>query len=285
MLARDGSFAYNDYLQLMIESGITGVVIYLFLLVLLIKRNDAGSSSGIDPLLTGSKAGILSMAVCSLFSYPMYIVQNLLLLFIYASFISSQSKSNCRIRLSSLWYYCFTAVMGLFLVLLLFYKIREYNACKKWKMAYLYSEQQNIREALNIYEEVYPLLKNRPLFLFNYGSQLSISGYSEKSVHVLQSCIAKQSSYDAYLNLAKSYEDLNNLLSAEKYYQKCSSLIPHRFVPKYRLFIIYKKTHRCREAREMANIIINMDIKVYSDLVGEIRNEAMKYSCTMNGSN
>jgi O-antigen polymerase len=276
-LARDGSYAYNDFLQLTVELGVLGLFICLFLLVLLIKRGNWKSNNSQNTLLIGSRAGIISMIVCGLFSYPFFVVQNLLLFFLFASYISSKSEPLFNIKIQPFSQFSVLTISILLLFSIGGSKVQEYYCCTKRKKAHCYAEEGNIKDAVPIYEEIYPVLKSQSLFLFNYGSQLYNHNQSQKSINLLKSSIALQSSYDSYLNLAIEYEACKDWQNAERIYLKCSNLIPHRFLPKYRLFTIYKNEEDISKTIEMAKKIVNMDIKIYSPLVGNIKNEALNY--------
>ena len=113
--------------------------------------------------------------------------------------------------------------------------------------------------------------------MFNYGSTLSNHNDFEKSIPILESAKKIETSYELYFNLGRAYEGFNNDSMAEKAYKQAAFLIPNRFVPRYNLFKLYKRTNQINKAIAMAKEITGMKIKVYSQTVGNIQSEAIEY--------
>jgi tetratricopeptide (TPR) repeat protein len=275
MLASSATFAFNDYLQITIELGIVGLILFLLLCFFIFYKKKSQQRTGDYIMLTGSKACVISILVCALFSYPLQVAQNCVLLFIFLAIISANTLPLFKINVINRNILIFLIIISICFIE--FYEIKKYIACTKWEKAYLYAGNKNTSKACETYEDIYPVLKTDPLFLFNYGSTLSNFNEYEKSIFMLEASGKIKTSYDLYLNLGCAYEGANHDSLSEQNYEKARFLIPHKFVPRYRLFKIYQKTNQVKKAMTMAKEIMDIQIKVYSPTVGQIKKAAFQY--------
>jgi tetratricopeptide (TPR) repeat protein len=283
-LAADARYAFNDYLEIAVESGIVGLSLFLLFILFVFKKNRFNKKSNSNVFLIGSKACVLSILVCGLFSYPLEVGQIYFLLFFFVAYIASANTSIFSV--DGIASKSIVLVLVLFVSLSEFYVVRKFTAYIKWEKAfqYTYSENKQFSKASEIYKNIYPALKDDPLFLFNYGTTFSNFNEYEKSVSLLNEALRYKSSYDLYLNLGRAYEGIHADSLAEQTYIKVAFLVPHKFVPRYNLFKLYQRTNQERKAMEVAKTIKDMHIKVYSLVVGNIKSEAIKYLDTRNAT-
>ena len=276
LLAADATFAFNDFIQIALELGILGLILFLLMIIYSLRNNNISAYSN-KFILIGTKSCIISLIICALFSYPLKTGPNILLLYIFFAVISSQISPLKKFTIPS------NILKVLIVTFLLIFSYVGYNLYLNfsfryyWKMANISFEHRDYTKSLNLYEKIKFKLNDNFEFLFNYGTVLSINRNYIESINYLE--LAKQihTKYDLYINLANSYENIDKYNEAETNYLHASYLIPHKFTPKYNLLKLYIKSGQFEKAKLIANIIVKMPIKVYSQQVGQIKNEALKY--------
>ena len=125
-------------------------------------------------------------------------------------------------------------------------------------------------------ENLVPFLKNNHYFLYNYAAQLNKIGRYNDSQEVLSLYHQKIMDYESQLLLANNYLNKHDTINALKSYQIASNMIPCRFMPLYYIFTINKHKDPYK-AVEIANKIINKDVKINSLEVLSIKLYAKKY--------
>jgi tetratricopeptide (TPR) repeat protein len=275
MLCDDALFAFNDYLQIATESGCIGLALFLLIVFFVFTARNKEEGSHADSIFTGSKACIISILVCALFSYPLQMVQIYFIFIFSIAYITSKTKPIFHIE-------GFASKLIIILIILFvlsteIFQVKKFLACTKWKKAYTCSMKNQFSESELIYEDAYPVLKTDPFFLFNYGSTLTKINECDKSITMLNKVTDYRTFYDLFLNLGHAYENVHNDSLAEQSYQNAASLIPHMYTPRYYLFKLYKRSGQGNKATEMAREISEMKTKVYSHTVGHIKNEAIDY--------
>jgi hypothetical protein bacD2_10657 len=115
------------------------------------------------------------------------------------------------------------------------------------------------------------------MFLYNYGAVLNHAGDYSGSNAVMFQCTDYFNDYDVQRIIADNYDNMNNQEKAEEHYIIASRMIPNRFVPLYQLFRLYEKNGRTNEAMRTAKAIIEMPVKVQSNVVERIRSAAKAF--------
>ncbi len=275
MLANEAKYAFNDYLQIAIEKGLIGLFPFLVIVfgIFLIPHKK-------HYLLIAVKAAVLSTLICSLFSYPLINSIHYTLFFILIAYASSKHNSN-QYSFSFLKKRIVTLPISILLACLislsLSMQISHFYYCNKWKTAYKMVQNKNFNYIPEIYHSLYPHFQNHYLFLFNYGSLLIKEGKSFEGIKILEHAQTINTSYNLFINLGDGYEKIKNYKLAEKYYNKASLLIPHKLTPKYFLLNLYQQTNDLEKAIQTAKAISNMEIKIYTPLAGQIKNDALKF--------
>ena len=101
-------------------------------------------------------------------------------------------------------------------------------------------------------------------------------GQYQESVEILQEAATRLNDADLYIYLGNSYEGSGDLEKAIKSFEQASMIMPVKFYPKYRLVKIYQQTGEDEKACVLARQILNMDVKIPSDIVTDIRNDMEK---------
>jgi O-antigen polymerase len=281
-LASNSVFAFNDYLQTAVEYGIVAVmIIFLILYRLFAFKNYTASPKKIS-LLFVSRVSIISVLISMLFSYP---IQNPTIAFCIIILVASISSFDNNTIFSMIFrrnlILFFSVILFAFLGGLFFYSSQSISNGLKWKKANNDSKTKT-DNYVSQYISLYNFLKHDRSFLLNYGSILYKSHNYEKCISHFEKYGYLCNTTDMYLMLGYSYEKTGNYLKAEESYKMASCLIPHLFVPKYRLFKLFKLTKQDDKANESALQISRMKIKVFSETVQDIKTEVNKYLLSEN---
>ena len=154
---------------------------------------------------------------------------------------------------------------------------KQWIAHTLWKSVVLMSYSGKREEAQQIYPRLYPFLKHNPSFLYNYGAELSIAGNYQESIKILEKVKSNLYNSDVFIYLGTNYLKTGETTKAEQAFLEANYIIPHRFIPKYRLVQLYHYVGDIPKALYYAQLITEMDVKVPSEIVTNIRDEMEKY--------
>lgn len=263
-------FAFNEVIQIAVELGLAGFILFLMLLVCSFRIRPVADRNG---LINAAKVTLIVILTFGLFSYPFSSLSISIIFVASLALLSRYTQNQKKIPCSS---GAFKIVIGLPLILMLgtTYKLVEkYRAIEKWKEGYIALSCENTEAAWSNYREAYPFLENYGEFLFNYGAELSEAGFYKQSIPILTKAKTKFNHIDLYIFLGKNYEALSLYDSAETSYFHASTMIPGRVFPKYLLVRLYMKQEKLAKALALAKEIVKMDIKIQSPVTASIKSE------------
>lgn len=274
-LADSISYAFNEYLQYTAETGVVGLLLFLaviwFALSRLFRREKDEKLNSIE---LAARASLLVILITSLFSYPLRTLPNNVLFYLVLSMLSANEPEVIRIINVKEKTRKVLSLAGIvMLVIFLTAQIKKYNAAKDWLEAFRMVRSSNYKQAKEQYAQLYPVLNHNPYFLFNYGAELSVMGDYRKSTEILDQAKPLLNDADVYIYLGNSYDGLGLYPDAVTSFTQASLIMPVKFYPKYRLTKIYLKTGEQAKAKELARQILDMQVKIPSDIVTGIRNE------------
>lgn len=261
LLADNVTHPFNEYILLLVEYGVVGLLLLVVLLFVLIK----GSKQISLPMLC-----LLSVGVFACFSYPIrYPFVVLLLAYSMASF---EVKPAFVFRINFLTKLLAVGVLIIVSVLL----IRDIKFEKRWGELVRQGVFNTNNELLNKYASMYEDWNGDPMFLYNYGAVLnSIQDYEQSNV-VMNKCKEYFNDYNVQMILADNYLELGQSDNAEMCYITACNMIPNRFMPLYKLMLLYESKGCKQKAADMAITIINKKIKIPSDVINQIKGEAQE---------
>lgn len=276
-LADEGVYAFNDYLQITVEQGIIGLLLFLVIIYLSFNFNNKITSSADNRLLIASRASIIAFLICGLFSYPASIASIEFVFFIFLAYNSTFNRPvfTLDINIKKIIPIAFviislTSIIGI-------KQINNYIKCTEWQKAFIDFGKKADPKTLMTYEKISPSLKHSFEFLFNYGVSLSKSGKFQESIDVMEQAKKICIIYDLFYTLGSNYENIGNYKKAEENYKNASNLIPHKLTPKYKLFKLYLRTNKKDKAYKMASLINVMEVKIYTPFAGQIKKEAIDF--------
>ena len=311
MVAGDTNYTFNELLQHTVELGIVGLLIIALVLIIAFQSpvihipkckapppktlNQENESlfkleqiNSIYQLNAISKAGIISIFVFSLFSYPAQILPIKLNLVLYFAVLAALSAGknfsfgNIISRKNNSKFLKFIPKVLLTLIgfgLLYFGFVHTQKlktAYVDWKSAYQVYQIGAYDACLADYEKAYPVLENNGAFLTNYGKALSMAEQHEKAFVILQLATKKYPNTVANNALGDSFKDTGQSYKAEQAYLQAWYMNPSRFYPKYLLAKLYDESGQKEKAVTIAKELLNKEIKVQSTAIEEIKEEMEK---------
>lgn len=280
LLADDGKYAFNEYLQIVIESGIIGLGLFTWVVFLGLRVGCGDRSDKFaEPVLRiACKAGAIATLTCGLFSYPLRNTIHQSLFFIFIAYLSSGLRSysnpffsNGIIRKTIL------TLLVAWAASILVYQFRVMNYSYKWKEAYIQYRNGNVDSSLKRYDAIQPFFRDYFLFMFNFGGVFYVNGQYDKAMRAFEHASELNASYDVLLNLGGCYESVGWLEKAEGCYIRAADSIPHKLTARYRLFRLYLRTNQTEKAKHAAVRVQNMPVKVETMIVGQMKKEIIDY--------
>jgi tetratricopeptide (TPR) repeat protein len=281
-VAGDNNYAFNEPLRIASETGLIGLALAL-LIIWSAFRNDKTSYKKQDPdnLILLARAGLLSVFIFGLFSYPAEIVPIMLNLILYLAIISGSRQPiftvpigtklrNPFVRLIPASALVATAILGSQQV----YRIEQ--SYTQWNEAYTTYSMGGYEAATEEYEKTYMQLKNNGDYLINYGKALSLAGKHEKAIEILEHSKNFINNTILYTALGDSYKATGQTTRAEDAYLHAWNMVPSRFYPKYLLAKLYDETGQHEKAVTVAKELLSKKIKIESTAVKEIQEEMRK---------
>ncbi|MDR1339785.1 MAG: O-antigen ligase family protein [Prevotellaceae bacterium] len=271
-------YAFNEYLQICIETGIVPFLVFLafvfYVLYLGIKNRNL--------FPTGS---LVSLLIFASMSYPFNVLPfAIAFVFLSALCMADNRKIDETRKISFNWLrrtsFCglFFLVAASVVITLCAYKICPLHyAYKQWKQM---SYSMNNSEAIEEYAKQYPYLQDEISFLFKYANILSQSEQYEKSNEILQHAMRISCDPRLYNIMGKNYQVQKRYELAEQNFRKAANLVPNLLYPHYLLAKLYHEMGLKEKMEAEINIVLTKSPKVESTAVKKMRKELIQL--TMN---
>lgn len=275
--------AHNEYLQIWAELGLTGLIIFAGIIVLVFLGNkitgipppEGGQLTEKQVVNLSAKASLISLLVFSFFSFPLHILPTLINFIFLLAVVSTTGNYKCvkSFKTEQLLYKTATVFIILFSVLFTIKYLSVFDAFKKWGSTFYLTQVGLYDEAESEYRHLLEVLNTNGEFLFQYGGTLLAAGKHSKAIKLLEESRKRFSDPNLYLALGQCYEALGDYKQAEENYLIAKFIIPHKVYPKYLLVKFYNKNNRLNEAIKTAKEIIEMEVKVETTAAVEIKKE------------
>ena len=273
MVASDTCYAFNEYLQAFVETGLVGFILMLGILVCALNSQNKYEK---DNMLM-AKAGILSIAAFALFSYPAQILPIKVTLVCYLAWIANMDKKIFTIDLSRKKYapaLSFLLLVGVGICGLC--KLPSYyQAYKKWSLSHLSYNRGDYAQCIDECKLAYPWLKEDGNFLTYYGKALTLNRQHDSAVGILNQATLHYPNVIVYIALGDNYTALSQFKEAEQAYLQAWYMIPSKFYLLYKLAKLYDKTGQGEQAVSVAEGLLNKKVKVESRAIDEMKDEML----------
>jgi len=282
LVADNTYYAFNDWLQFVIENGLVGFLMLFIALFVLFKTEASNKNNHLFLLIKGT---ILAIGIFTLFSYPMQILPIKLILVILLAFLEKINKQKFSIlkfdntakpyasRVFKITV-CIVVLIGLSKAII--YTQYLDKSFKTWKNAMAIYQYGDYKGAINEYEKAYSILKKNGDFLMNYGKALSMNKQNKKAIQILNEAKQQLNTTIIETALGDSYKAVKQYKKAETAYQHAANMIPTRFYPNYLLAKLYEEIGQDDKAVLKAKELLNKDIKIQSTAIKEIKTKMKK---------
>jgi len=262
-VAGSPEYAFNEYLQAAVELGIPLAACLLVAVILCLYI-------GVRKERYGICGAILSLMIFSFSSYPLQLP---------AFIVTFAGLLLACIFDGSRWQWLGLAVLvGVVGGFRLKNDLRTEQACREWMNARVLYNAGAYQSVEKEYERLYPSLRNRAAFLFEYGHGLHKQQKFSESNCILEEAL-RRSCDPMILNvIGKNYQQMGDCLSAEDWFVRSTHRLPGRIYPYYLLAKLYAEPsfRQPDKFEKMKRMVLTKEPKVQSTAIRQMREEVKK---------
>ena len=255
-------YAFNEFLQIGVEQGIIGLLLFLGVIILTIR------SCMRDRQKAGVLGAIVAVLVFSFTSYP-FSVLPICIAFVVLLALATEKGKNVK----SIYPIIFISLLFAGSLYCIEYEktlIEIYRGRKSLSII----KVSKYNDMTDEYRQLYPYFSRYHDFMFDYGQALSnLNRYKEGNEILIEG--ASKSSDPMFYNLiGNNYRALKQFEKAEEYYFRAYYTLPNRLYPLYLLSKLYHETGQDEKAKAMAKKLLEQKPKVMSTAVRQMRDYA-----------
>ncbi len=274
LLAGNGYYLFNDWLQAAIEVGLIGLcilVLCIFLFLKIYKWQPKYSK-----VYKASNAVLICISTAALFNYPLQSVP-IFFIFILALIIHFHCSYALRAPFNiRTFIYCKNTILISVSILCIFYCFTIFQYKKESKAAFELSNIGYKNEADSIYNKLENTNFADYNTKYNYVFMLYMRNDLPKALIKINEALQLAYSLDAVKLKADILMEQNKYIEAEKCYTQAVYIVPNKMQTKYNLMQFYIKTKQIPKAKYWANVILTMPIKVPSPTINYLLNSTKK---------
>ncbi len=265
-LANDVNHSLNEFLQIITEMGLIGLFFLLGILIFTFKRINYKNK-----FVFASQCTILCFCILSLFTYPLKIFSIQILFFLFLAIVSSSLKTNYHLKLNKTFSFLFAGVFLVITILIVNSEFKRFDFEKSWRKTDHITKNLSWKIRSKQLNQLIDYRSNNWFFLMQFSSELISHNEYKKAIKILKKAEKLFKTSDLYYYLGICYENLGELNEAKKAFEIAVNIVPHKFLPKYRLTLVYDKINMEDKAVEMAKKTITMPAKINSRIVQDIK--------------
>lgn len=277
MVAGCPEYGFNEFLQIGLEQGLVGLMVFVGLLSYSLFR-------GVKNRQVGAAGGILALIVFGLASYPLQLPEFWVVLVVLMVLANSDTPVDAdthptfspkRRKILSV------AMIGM-LAICCGWIFRQqkgyYEGYKKWNTLKMLYNSKAYEAAGEGYEELIPLMGHKPELLFEAAQCLSKSERFEKANQLLERAMKLSSDPMIHYMAAKNEQSMGNYQKAENLLLHAIDMLPERIYPYYLLVKLYSEPAFFQEDKfiKAADTVLKKEPKVESTAIREMRTEVTK---------
>ena len=262
-VAGSPEYAFNEYLQAAVELGIPLAVCLLVVVVLCLYRGVRKGRYGIC-------GAILSLMIFSFSSYPLQLP---VFIVTFGGLLVACLFGADR------WQWLGVAVLvGIIGGFRLKNDLQVEQACREWMNARVLYNAGAYQSAEKEYGRLYPLLRDRASFLFEYGHGLHKQQQFSKSNRILKEALLRSCDPMILNVIGKNYQQMGDCLSAEDWFIRSTHRLPGRIYPYYLLAKLYAEPsfRQPDKFEKMKWMVLTKEPKVHSTAIRQMREEIKK---------
>ena len=274
MVAGCPEYGFNEFLQIGLEQGLVGLMVFVLLLSYSLFR-------GVKNRQVGAAGGILALMVFSLAAYPLQLPEFWVVLVVLMGVANSNTPVDAdtpptpsregRKILS-------VAMIGV-LAICCGWIFRQqkgyYEGYKKWNTLKILYNSKAYEAAGEGYEELVPLMGHKPELLFEAAQCLSKSERFEEANRLLERAMKLSGDPMIHYIAAKNEQSMGNYQKAENLLLHAIDMLPERIYPYYLLTKLYSEPTFFQEDKfiKAADAVLKKEPKVKSTAIREMREE------------
>lgn len=284
-LSTEVTFAFNEFIQFLIEIGLLGFAILLLIYFTIInsitrpKRANCDLSDWKVGAIRSLQLGLVPIGLSVLSSYPFSDVSLTLTLFVLLGATSAMHSQNFRMDFKVFNTFKLVLLVAVFTILIqrsgsfpsTFYALQEWSRGKRTGFV-----TRDFDRACHIYSEIFPILRNRMDFIFEYGVLQLSRGDTAKALTIFKHGSSICLSYQNLMMQGLCEEKLGNFNDAVKTYETANSLLPHKLTPVFRIMEIYRSLNQNDLSKDAAMELLRKPVKMKSEITNLMRNSAEK---------
>ena len=268
MLADSPDYAFNEYVQIAVELGLVGLVIFLSLTGFLFFYPCSS-------FFNAPRSALIVFLFFSTFSYP-FSVLPLSIIFVFLVALLAPSSKNVSFILP-VWIRIAGVVVCWGITAFCAHQILpKRSAFQEWQSLQENRNEYSNNEDIHKYRALYQSLRHEKHFLFEYGLCLSKTGqYSESNI-IYEEYLNYGSDPMVYNCMGNNFKEMGEFDKAENMYIHALKIVPNRHYPLYLLMKLYKDNGQAQKAKDIAISLFRKPVKVSSTAIREMREEARK---------
>jgi len=264
-------YAFNEYIQITVEHGIIGLLLFLGIIYSFFARR--GIDAGRDSVACAVHGSLTVFCVFAFFSYPFGVLP-LTVLFVFLAAMSASLAQPVE-RLSFRWLRPAVSVLCLGMAGYASTEIlSRYTAYLEWNAVLLQRNTDDSDNALDNYHRLYPKLNRQKKFLFEYARCLSANKQYTASNETLGRLVLLSGDPMIFNCMGNNYKEMGNYEKAENMYFRALQIVPNRHYPLYLLMKLYNDTDQTQKAKDIAYALLKKPVKVPSTAISEMQEEA-----------
>jgi len=282
-------YAFNEYIQIGVESGVLALILFLALMAVALVRTYRNKQYGV----LGS---LVSLCLFAFFSYPFSVLPFLFVLVTLLALGQTGQMDKTEQRVSEVTSNSNTALsskrlllrslpvslvcMGI-IVSCLVNRYPTLQAWRDWKDGKMLINAGFFEDAVESMKPLYPCLNDQPDFLFDYAQSLSKAGRFLESNQVLERCMAFSGDPMLYNVYGKNLVALHRYEEAKLAYEQAYNRVPNRLYPLYLLARLYVEVGDTLGARQTAEKLYNHAVIAPSRAIEEMKDSLRALLATM----
>lgn len=272
--ADDTYFCFNELLQFAVENGIVGMLFLSRTFFALFKYKPVSRFKKISFAL---QCSVFSLLLYSFFSYPSQILPIKITMVTFLAILSKISFDKTMINLSlqsvKPLKYIVSVIMFISALGGLIWIERDKVGYRDWKNALSIYRAGHYQESLPAYQSSYKILHGNGDLLMNYGKALSMSGRCREAISTLVEARKHLGNTIIETTLGNCYEAVRKFGQAEGCYRNAAAMNPAKIYPHYLLANMYFISGQKKKAVISASKVLNMQVKVQSVAIDEMRRD------------
>ena len=280
MVAGCPEYGFNEFLQIGLEQGLVGLMVFVLLLSYSLFR-------GVKNRQAGAAGGILALMVFSLASYPLQLPEFWVVLVVLMGVANSNTPVDADISVAAdtpptpsregrkILSVAMIGVLAICCGWIFRQQKGYYEGYKKWNTLKMLYNSKAYEAAGEGYEELVSLMGHKPELLFEAAQCLSKSERFEEANRLLERAMKLSGDPMIHYMAAKNEQSMGNYQKAENLLLHAIDMLPERIYPYYLLTKLYSEPTFFQEDKfiKAADAVLKKEPKVESTAIREMREE------------